>query len=124
MKRTLPLFALLAVLPASVALAGDDCRVPQADWQPRQAVLKVAEENGWTVREIDIDDGCYEVEARTREGREIEARLDPKTLQVVEMEYDDDDVRHRPRNPAAATTARPPQNGLFGTGTAPRVQVN
>ena len=40
------------------------------------------------------------------------------------MEYDDDDVRHRPRNPAAATTARPPQNGLFGTGTAPRVQVN
>ena len=55
---------------------------------------------------------------------EIEARLDPKTLQVVEMEYDDDDVRHRPRNPAAATTARPPQNGLFGTGTAPRVQVN
>ena len=124
MKRTLPLFALLAVLPASVALAGDDCRVPQADWQPRQAVLKVAEENGWTVREIDIDDGCYEVEARTREGREIEAKLDPKTLRIVEMDYEDDEDRGGRRDPAPAATAQPPQNGLLGSGAAPKVQVN
>lgn len=37
---------------------------------------------------------------------------------------DDDDDRGGARNPAPAGTVAPPQNGLFGTGTAPQVKVN
>ena len=37
---------------------------------------------------------------------------------------DDDGRRGGARNPAPAGTVAPPQNGLFGTGTPPKVQVN
>jgi hypothetical protein len=40
------------------------------------------------------------------------------------MEYeDDDDDRSDARNPAPAGSVAPPQNGLFGNGAPPQVQV-
>lgn len=39
-------------------------------------------------------------------------------------EDDDDGCRNGARNPAPAGTVAPPQNGLFGNGAPPRVQVN
>jgi hypothetical protein len=75
------------------------------------------------VREFDIDDGCYEIEGRDAEGRAIEVALDPETLEIVEFEYEDDDYANS-HNPAPAGSTTPPQNGLFGSGAAPQVQVN
>jgi len=124
--RTLLVAALLA---AGVATTGavmaddDDCRVAMADWQPREAVLKFAETQGWTVRRIKIDDGCYEIKGKDREGREIEVKLDPGTLVVVEFEYDDDDDdRRRTPPPAPVGTVPPPANGLFTPGTVPVIK--
>jgi hypothetical protein len=98
MSKTLTIIALLAVLPAATAIADDDCFVPMADWQPRDAVARMAEENGWTVRRIKIDDGCYEIGGRDAEGRRIEVTVHPATLQVIEIEYEDDEGRrHRER---------------------------
>ena len=37
---------------------------------------------------------------------------------------DDDDCRGGASNPAPAGTVAPPQNGLFGNGAPPQVQVN
>ncbi len=82
---------LTLVLIATPALAGDDCAVPMTDWQPREAVVKLAAEQGWVLRRIRIDDGCYEVVGRDAAGRAIEVKLDPATLAVVEMEFEDDD---------------------------------
>ncbi len=119
-------FAGLAALSAGVALADDDCRVPMADWQPREAVIALADENGWMLHEIEIDDGCYEIEARNREGRDIEVTLDPRTLAVIEIEYDDDDDKSRGnrRGPTPAGTIAPPANGLFENATPPQVKSN
>jgi hypothetical protein len=80
---------LILALIATPALAGDDCAVPMTDWQPREAVVKLAAENGWELRRIRIDDGCYEVIGRDAEGRSIEVKLDPATLAVIEMEFKD-----------------------------------
>ncbi|SHM75591.1 hypothetical protein SAMN05443432_1154 [Roseovarius litoreus] len=126
MKKTLTTIALIALLPAGAVLADDDdCRVPRDQWQSREAAMQVAEQNGWTVRDFEIEDGCYEIEVRDKDGREVEVKLDPATLQIVEMEYeDDDDDRRGARNPAPAGSVAPPQNGLFGNGAAPKVQVN
>lgn len=125
MRKTLSAITLVAMLPAGAALADDDdCSLPRSQWQPREAVMQTAADNGWTVREFDIDDGCYEIEGRDREGREIEVKLDPATLRIIEMEYEDDDDRGGARNPAPAGTVAPPQNGLFGNGAPPQVQVN
>lgn len=93
MRKTLTILAFLAALPAGAALAGDDCFVPMADWQPRDAVARFAIAQGWEVRRIKIDDGCYEIDGRDAQGRAIEVKLHPGTLRIVEFETEDDDRR-------------------------------
>ncbi|KGF67504.1 hypothetical protein LL06_21900 [Hoeflea sp. BAL378] len=95
MKKTLAILALVAALPAGMALADDDCFVPMADWQPRDAVARLAEENGWSVGRIKIDDGCYEIHGTDAEGRRIEVTVHPATLDVIEIEYEGDHDRPR-----------------------------
>lgn len=41
----------------------------------REAVLKVAEQNRWTLREFEIDDGCYKMEGHDKRCRRIEVEL-------------------------------------------------
>lgn len=96
MKKTLTILGFLAAFPAGVASAEDDCFVPMADWQPRDAVAQLAKEKGWSVRRIKIDDGCYEIDGHDAEGRRIEVTVHPATLQVIAFEYEDDDDK-RPR---------------------------
>ncbi len=50
MRRSLAILTLAGVLAAGPALADDDCLVPMADWQPREAVARLAAGQGWTVR--------------------------------------------------------------------------
>ena len=88
------LTATLIALAAGPALAEDDCTIPMASWQPREAVRAMAEQRGWQVRRIKIDDGCYEIHAVDAEGRAFEAKIDPQTLTVIEFENDD---RHHHR---------------------------
>ena len=75
MTRTLTLVAALAALSGGAALADDDCRVPAAEWQPREAVMKLAEQKQWSVREIDID-------ASTHSSKTV-ADIDASTVDVV-----------------------------------------
>jgi len=91
MRKTLTILAVLASLPASVALADDDCLVAMADWMPRAAVEQLAADNGWAVSRIRIDDGCYEIAGRDASGRAIEVKVHPGTLEIVEMEFEEED---------------------------------
>ncbi len=93
MTKTLAILSLLATVSAGAALAGDDCFAPMADWQPREAVSRLADEHGWTVRRIKIDDGCYEIDGSDADGRRIEVTVHPATLEVIEVEYEDDHGR-------------------------------
>lgn len=90
MRRPLTIAIVVTTLGlGTAAWAEVDCTVPMADWQPRAAVQDMAEEQGWTLRRIKIDDGCYELRGRDGNGREIEVKVDPATLKVLEIEYDD-----------------------------------
>ncbi len=91
MRQRLTILAVLAILPAGVALADDDCFVPMADWQPREAVAQMAASNGWTVRRIRIDDGCYEIRGQDAQGRAFEVKVHPGTLSILEREDEDGD---------------------------------
>jgi hypothetical protein len=118
MKMLFPILAIAALVPAGMVLADDDdCRAPVGRWQPREAVMALAETRGWTVTEFEIDDGCYEIEASDSEGKRFEAKLDPATLEIVEMEGRD--RKGRGSSPAPAGTVAPPANGLFGDGAPP-----
>lgn len=91
MTKTLTILVFLVVLPAGAALADDECFVPMAVWQPREAVAKLAADKGWNVRRIKIDDGCYEIDGSDAAGRKIEVKIHPGTLNVIEFKYEDDD---------------------------------
>ena len=94
MKKILTILTFLAVIPEGSALADDDdCFAPMADWQPKEAVERLAAEAGWVVRRIRIDDGCYEIDGRDANGRVIEVTVHPATLEVIELEYEDNDKK-------------------------------
>ena len=82
------------LLLAGVARADGRCEVPMTDWQPRDAVARLAAENGWNVRRIKIDDGCYEILGTDANGRKIEVKVHPGTLAVVKQERDDEFEDH------------------------------
>jgi hypothetical protein len=90
MRASLTILIVLASLATmGVAQADEGCTVPMAQWQPRDAVQRMAEAQGWTVRRIKIDDGCYEIDGRDPEGRAIEVKVDPATLAIIEVEFED-----------------------------------
>ncbi|MBP2562426.1 hypothetical protein J2857_005217 [Neorhizobium galegae] len=81
----LPILAL-AVMAATSAQAKDDCDVSIGSWKAREAVRAMAEERGWTLKRIKIDDGCYEVYGTDNSGRRFEAKIDPATLEIIKIE--------------------------------------
>ncbi|WP_145110325.1 PepSY domain-containing protein [Cereibacter sediminicola] len=92
MRPGLLTMAMLVV--AGAARADDDCNMPMADWQPRAAVEALAATEGWTIRRLKVDDGCYEIKGWDRDGVEVEITLDPASLAVIEIETDHEDGRH------------------------------
>jgi hypothetical protein len=46
----------------------------------------MAEDRGWRLTRIKIDDGCYEVYGTDRQGQRFEAKIDPATLEIIEIE--------------------------------------
>lgn len=76
----------IAIMAATSAQARDDCEQPTRDWKGRDAVRALAEERGWLLKRIKIDDGCYEVYGQDEDGRRFEAKIDPVTLEVIEIE--------------------------------------
>lgn len=85
-------FAALAAVAVPLALAApaaaddDGCNVPREQWQPEAALRQQLEGQGWQIRRVKVDDGCYEVYATDKDGRRREVYFDPQSLQPV---YDD-----------------------------------
>ena len=80
MRKTLTTLAFLLALPARAALADDGCSAPMADWQPREAVQRLAATQGWRLERLRVHDGCYVIDATDSTGARIRLRLDPATL--------------------------------------------
>lgn len=87
MKTTILSAALLAALAvpfaAGGALASDKCSVPKAEWQPQDALQQKLEGEGWKLKKIKVDDGCYEVYGTDAQGKRMEVYFDPRTFAVV-----------------------------------------
>jgi hypothetical protein len=113
--------ASLAAIGVSYA-DDDDCTVPMVNWQSREAVQKMAEGLGWTVRRIKIDDGCYEIKGRDTQGREIKVKIDPGTLAIVKMKHKPGDNHSADRNAVSGGAVAPPANGLFAPGNKPAIE--
>ncbi len=95
MKNIILATSLLALTGlSSVAHADNDHRrcgnVPIADWMSETELRNRIAPLGLEIRNVDIDDGCYEVEARNRDGRKIEIGFNPQTGEQIWIDGDDD----------------------------------
>jgi hypothetical protein len=130
-KGTVWVAAILAsalVSPAAQARE-DDCKVLMAQWQPREAVEQMAKAQGWTVRRIKVDDGCYQIRGIDADGREISVKVDPGSLAIVRMKHKngrgDGDAGRRgivPEQPLPGQPASPANDLLKGT-TPPKAEI-
>jgi hypothetical protein len=86
--------AISAAAVATPAFAGDDddnrCgNVPRSQWMSLSQIEARATEKGYTIRKIEIDDGCYEVHGRDASGNQVEVYLHPVSAEVMKVERDD-----------------------------------
>ena len=59
---------------------------PKSSWQATEVLEKQLVGQGWTVRRIKEDGGCYEVYALDESGKRVEAYFHPVTLEQVPIE--------------------------------------
>ena len=52
-------------------------------WQSQEVLTARLKEQGWQVRRIKVDGGCYEVYALDNTGKRVEAYFHPRTLAPV-----------------------------------------
>ena len=85
MKKALYVVGLAATSVASAAFAHGDisCNVPKAEWKKHSELQSKLESEGWKVRKVKTENGCYEVYGLDDKGRRAEAFFDPKTFEKV-----------------------------------------
>lgn len=78
--------ALTLAASAGTALARDKVQCeehPKSEWRPHTELEQKLIQEGWTIRRIEQTDSCYEVYAKTPDGKRVEAFFDPRTLERV-----------------------------------------
>mgnify|MGYP003396022531 CR=1 FL=1 len=80
--------AAMVAMPAQVAnatgLATCDSGSPDT-WQSQATLTAKLKKEGWDVRNVKVDGGCYEVYALDSKGERVEAYFHPVTLERVEI---------------------------------------
>lgn len=123
MKKTLTLLVASTALTAAIGVPAwsamqsfaDEGLRPSAalfDGRPQAMPLVLASD--------DDDDDDHGWREGSRRGHDDDDDDDDES----DDDDDDDDCRGGASNPAPAGTVAPPQNGLFGNGAPPQVQVN
>ncbi|MBU2582122.1 MAG: PepSY domain-containing protein [Alphaproteobacteria bacterium] len=76
-------------LGVPMAIASDDdsycSSAPQSEWRTSEDVKAAAEAQGYEVVRVKVEDSCYEVYARGKDGRRTELYFDPVTLKIVKV---------------------------------------
>lgn len=84
--RFLPLIAIgaaIAFVAPAAATGVIKCNVGNAKWKtPEELTAKLVKE-GWQVRKVKPDGGCYEAYGTTPKGERVEAYFHPVTLETL-----------------------------------------
>jgi hypothetical protein len=79
------LIAAFAVAVASPAFAAATCSTaPQSSWQPQSSLETQLKSEGLTVRQIKVENGCYEVYATDSAGKRMNLAYNAETLEQLD----------------------------------------
>ena len=81
----------IAAASAGAAFADEQFQIdaPRDQWLTIAQLTEKLTSEGYEVREVEMDDGVYEVEATTSDGRRIDAYVHPVTAEILKEEADD-----------------------------------
>lgn len=94
MRKMIVLTTTAAFLAgATAAIAGDDTvgkrlNVPRDQWLSASQIVEKLSAQGYSVKEVEVDDGGYEVEM-TKDGVRYDANVHPATGEVLTAHDDD-----------------------------------
>lgn len=77
----------LTALPMASALADGNykCEVPKAEMRPQMELQKKLKDEGWKIRMIQTENGCYEVYGFDANKKRVEAFFDPKSFRRLDV---------------------------------------
>lgn len=125
MRKILTLLVTSTALTAAVGMPAWSAMRAPADgglW-PSTALFEEGAQTMPIVLASDDDDDDRRWRVGSRRGHDDDDDDDDNDNDD-DCEDDDDDCPGAARNPAPAGTVAPPQNGLFGNGAPPKVQMN
>lgn len=88
-----PLVAVALATAAGFALASEDSprvEVPKEQWMSVAELAEKLTSEGYDIREIEVEDGAYEVSAIDKDNKRFKAYLHPATGEVLKRKSDDD----------------------------------
>ena len=82
--KLLSALTILAVAAAGPAFAEGKCsNAPKSKWQPRSALEAQLQTDGYKVRQIKVESGCYEVYATDKDGKRANMAYNAETLEKL-----------------------------------------
>ena len=81
MKRAFLLTAIAFVVASPAFAAGSACsKAPKTAWQPKSKLESMLKAEGLKIRQIKVENGCYEVYATNKSGKRVNAAYNAETL--------------------------------------------
>jgi len=83
--KLLTALTVLAVAAAGPAFAAGKCATgPKSNWQPKSALESKLQADGYKVRQIKVEGGCYEVYATDKDGKRANIAFNAETLDKLD----------------------------------------
>ena len=83
--RNVLFLATVVTAIAGPALAADMCSTSaKSKWQPRSALEAQLQAEGFKVRQVKVENGCYEVYATDKSGKRTNMAFNAETLKKVD----------------------------------------
>jgi hypothetical protein len=83
MMKFLCALAALSVAAGPALAEGKCSSAPKSKWQPRSALESQLQAGGYSVRQIKVEGGCYEVYATDKEGKRANMAFNAETLEKL-----------------------------------------
>jgi hypothetical protein len=75
---------VIAIAATGPALAEGKCATgPKSKWQPKSVLETQLQADGYKVRQIKVEGGCYEVYATDKDGKRANMAYNAQTLQKL-----------------------------------------